>query len=231
MSQSKPLTPAGRIAFGLLFVAFGAMPMLATFDLGLLDRSDINGPPWLGLAAGGVFAAAGFAVMAGDRLPLLRDLMTWLLLVGLAALGNWVAFGVGTRVCSGDLSLAGLGLDAALGDLTCRIPFAVGALAMIGIVVLAGVAMLQTRLGGPPALARTKAAAEIVLLVCFAPILIVLLLALVVPLAGKVVWTRWTTGAWPRNESFIRRQRERLRRRRDGQALGDAADPATRNPR
>lgn len=84
---------------------------------------------------------------------------------------------------------------------------------MVGIVVLVSVSMLQTRLGGPPALVRSKAAAETFLFVCLAPVLIVLAVAVVVPQLVIAVWTRSTTGAWPRNEGFIRRQRERLRRR------------------
>jgi hypothetical protein len=220
MAENKPLTPTARVVFGLLFVGFGIFPMLASFDIGPLRSSDINGPPWLGLAAGGVFAAGGLAVLAGERLAPVRDLMIFSLLLGLAALGNWVAFGAGERVCAG-ASLAGIELGGSLRGVACRIPFAVGALAMIGIVVLAGVAMLQTRLGGPPALARSKAAAETFLLVCLAPVLIVLAVAVVVPQLVLAVWTRCTTGAWPRNEGFIRRQRERLLRRNSRAEAGN----------
>jgi len=222
MAENKPMTRAARVVFGLLFVGFGIFPMLASFDIGPLRSTDINGPPWLGLVAGGVFAAGGLAVLVGERVAPVRDLMTFSLLLGMAALGNWVAFGAGERVCTG-VSLAGIGLGGSLRGIACRILFAVGALAMIGIVVVLGVAMLQTRLGGPPALARSKSAAEIFLFVCLAPVLAVLAVAVVVPQVVIAVWTRCTSGAWPRNEGFIRRQRERLRQRARSKAA-DAGD-------
>ncbi|MFH0933591.1 MAG: hypothetical protein V1879_00120, partial [Pseudomonadota bacterium] len=75
-----PLTPRGRFWFGLTFVAFGIMPMLATFDIGPLGTADINGPPWLGLASGGVFVAAGLAVMAGPGRPVLNGILAILVI-------------------------------------------------------------------------------------------------------------------------------------------------------
>ena len=68
MAAQPPLSPLARIALGLLCIAGGVMPVLASFDLGPLDRSAINGPPWLGFLAGAVFIAAGIAVMLGERL-------------------------------------------------------------------------------------------------------------------------------------------------------------------
>lgn len=59
MSQSQNLSPRAALGIGLVFVASGLFPMLAAFDIGPLSQEDINGPPWLGLAAGDVFAAAG----------------------------------------------------------------------------------------------------------------------------------------------------------------------------
>jgi hypothetical protein len=56
MAEDKPMTPTERVVFGLLFVGVGIFPMLASFDIGPLRSTDINGPPWLGLVAGGVFA-------------------------------------------------------------------------------------------------------------------------------------------------------------------------------
>lgn len=38
------LTRRGRLWLGLAFVAFGIVPMLATFDIGPLGTKDINGP-------------------------------------------------------------------------------------------------------------------------------------------------------------------------------------------
>lgn len=61
MKRTQQLTPGAGLVIGLLFVACGVPPMLAAFDLGPLSAQDINGPPWLGFAAGGSFAAAGLA--------------------------------------------------------------------------------------------------------------------------------------------------------------------------
>lgn len=78
MSQTDTLlTPRSRFWFGLTFVAFGIMPMLATFDIGRLGTDDINGPPWLGLATGGVFVAAGLAVMAGPERPVFNGIQRY----------------------------------------------------------------------------------------------------------------------------------------------------------
>jgi len=52
-------SPLIRVLLGLLCLAGGAVPMLAAFDLGPLDSSAINGPPWLGFLAGAVFVAGG----------------------------------------------------------------------------------------------------------------------------------------------------------------------------
>ncbi|MCX7146713.1 MAG: hypothetical protein NT042_11045 [Sulfuritalea sp.] len=105
MNPPQQLTPRAALLVGLVFVASGMFPMLAAFDIGPLRQEDINGPPWLGFAAGGVFTAAGLAVMAGPRSSLATSLFGLLSLAGLAMLGNWIAFGAGERACSGSISL------------------------------------------------------------------------------------------------------------------------------
>jgi hypothetical protein len=212
MDSTGGLSPTGRFVLGGLMLAFGSVVMLAAVDIGPLAREDVNGPPWLAVAAGGVFAAAGIAVMAGERLPVLAEFMGLTILIGLAAIGKWIAFGAGARACSGSLSLGVLGAQGGMSGLGCRIPFGLGAIVIDGVIAWLAVSMLQSALGGPPALARVKSVANTVLMVCVSPLLFVVLLAVVVPVAVKVVHTRLTTGQWPRNESFIRRQREKLRR-------------------
>ncbi|MEZ5559965.1 MAG: hypothetical protein R3E86_15645 [Pseudomonadales bacterium] len=207
MPADKPLTPRSRLVFGALFVAFGVFPMLAAFDIGPLGTEDINGPAWLGFAAGGVFAAGGLAVIAG-RSPL-ASLFTLLVLAGFVAIANWIAFGVGERVCG--VSILGFAFSSSgdLSGLGCRVPFGLAALMVNGVFGLAAVSSLQKLLGGPPRLARTLKVAEWALLLVLAPVLVPLLGVLVIRSAADALKTRLTTGAWPRNEAFIRRQATR----------------------
>jgi hypothetical protein len=196
-----PLTPRGRLAFGLIFVAFGIAPMLATFDIGPLSPRDINGPAWLGVAAGGVFVAAGLAVIAGPERKLINSILVLLVVSGLAAIGNWIAFGVGERVCGASILI----WTGTLSGLGCRIPFGIGALITNGFLLLLIVIAVQTALGGPPRLARLRRVAENVMLITLAPILLPFLFILFFRGAGDALKTRLRTGEWPRNEAFIAR--------------------------
>ena len=203
-----PLTPRGRLWFGLTFVAFGIMPMLATFDIGLLGPEDINGPAWLGLATGGVFVMAGLAVIAGPDRPVFNSILSILVVGGLAAIGNWIAFGVGERVCGGTIlfwrgDVSGLG---------CRIPFGMGALITNAVLVLMVVIALQKALGGPPRFARLRRLAESLVLLTLAPILLPVVLFLLARSGLEAVVARLETGAWPRNESFIARMKAKKAR-------------------
>ncbi|OGS91093.1 MAG: hypothetical protein A2Z95_05500 [Gallionellales bacterium GWA2_60_18] len=204
MAESEtPLTPRGRLWFGLTFVAFGIMPMLATFDVGLLGPEDINGPAWLGLATGGAFVAAGLAVIAGSERPMFNSILVILAVGGLATVGNWIAFGVGERVCGGSI----LFWKSDMSGLGCRIPFGMGALITNAVLVLMVVIELQKALGGPPRLARLRRWAENMMLLTLAPILLPLVLFLIGRVGLEAVKERLETGEWPRNESFIARMK------------------------
>ena len=192
---------------GLLFIATGALPMLAALDIGPLRAGDINGPPWLGLAAGGSFAAAGGAIIAGPQAPLVARLFGILALLGLVAIGNWVAFGAGERICGGSFSLPGVGGSGDLGGLACRIPFGVGALITDAFLCLMLAKTLQQALGGPPRLARLVKGAEWLILASLLPILLPLAFFVLTGAAFGALKTRIRNGAWPRNEEFIARQK------------------------
>ncbi len=216
--SQKLLTPRGRLLFGLCFVGMGIAPMLATFDLGPLGTADINGPAWLGLASGGVFVVGGLAVIVGPGRPILNGLLAFIALIGLAALGNWIAFGAGERVCGGSImfwtrhDIAGLG---------CRIPFGIGALITNAIVLLAGIVALQHVLGGPPKLAGLRKVAESLLLLTLAPVLLPMFLFLFGRIAFDALKSRLSTGRWPRNERFI------AARARKSAAIGTPSRSAT----
>lgn len=209
MPPSPPLSSRVSLLFGLLFVASGIFPMLAAFDIGPLGREDIQGPPWLGFVAGGTFVAAGLAIIAGPRALLVNSLFAILALAGLAALGNWVAFGAGERVCSGSLALPWLWGEGDFSGLACRIPFGLGAVITDAFLCWMIVATLQKALGGPPRLAGLLQAAQWLILVSLLPILLPLLMFLLAGVALGALKTRVTTGTWPRNEGFVARQKAR----------------------
>lgn len=205
----QPLTPGAAHLIGLLLIAAGILPMLAAFDLGPLRQEDINGPPWLGFVAGGIFAAGGAALIAGPQAPLASGLCGILAAAGLAAIGNWIAFGAGQRACTGSISLPWLWTGADLSGLACRLPFGFGALIVDAVVCYATVALLQKALGGPPRLARLLKATEWLIIASLAPLILLLLLMTVGSGLASAVRSRWKTGAWPRNEEFIARQKAR----------------------
>jgi hypothetical protein len=209
MKRSQQLGPGAAHLIGLVFVAAGILPMLAAFDIGPLGRADIYGPPWVGFAAGAIFSSAGLALIAGPQAPLAGGLFGVLTLAGLAAIGNWIAFGAGHRACSGSISLPGLWTGGDLAGLACRIPFGIGALITDAFLCWMIVSVLQKALGGPPRLARLRKAAEWLILASLVPILLPLLLFLVAGAALGAIRTRLTSGAWPRNEEFIARQKAR----------------------
>ncbi len=205
------LTPRSRFWFGLSFVLMGIMPLLASFDIGLLSTDDIHGPPWLGFAAGGVFVGAGLSVMAGPNRPVLSSILVILVLAGLASVGNWIAFGVGERVCGGTI-LFWQGESLGLG---CRIPFGIGAMITNAILVLMLVGALQKMFGDSPRLARLHRWAENLLWLTLSPILLPMVLILIVQSALQVIKDRLETGEWPRNESFIARMKAKRARNKD----------------
>lgn len=209
MKPTPALSSRASLLFGLLFVASGIFPMLAAFDIGPLGREDIQGPPWLGFVAGGIFVATGLAIIAGPRAPLVNSLFAVLALAGLAALGNWVAFGAGERVCSGSLALPWLWGEGDFSGLACRIPFGLGAVITDAFLCWMIVATLQKALGGPPRLAGLLQAAQWLILASLLPILLPLLIFLLAGVALGALKTRLTTGAWPRNEGFVARQKAR----------------------
>lgn len=225
MSQAPRSTPGATLLVGLLCAAAGILPMLGAFDIGPLRQQDINGPPWLGFVAGGVFFAAGLAVIAGPRRPLANGLLAILALAGLAAMGNWIAFGAGERACSGSLSLAWTWSGSELSGLGCRIPFGLGALITDAFLCYLIVATLQQALGGPPRLARLRKAAEWLIVASLAPLLLLLLVIAAVQGGAAAVKTRWSSGAWPRNEEFIARQKARALLRRLGRKPPADAGP------
>jgi hypothetical protein len=199
----------GRLILAACMIAFGAMISLAMFDIGPLGREDVNGPPWLAAAAGGAIIAGGLAFLAGHERPLLSGFLGVLIVAGLAAIANWIAFGVGGRTCGASIFI----WSGPMQGLGCRIPFGIGALITNAIVVVSLVVTLQKALGGPPRLARVRRGAEWLVFASLLPILAPLFLGMIVVLGAGAIKTRLTTGKWPRNEKFVARQEEKRKAR------------------
>jgi len=89
--------------------------------------------------AGWVLSAL-LAVVAG-LIPALQAILGVLALAGMAAIVNWIAFGVGERACSGAVGFLWLAADNAYAGLACRIPFGLAA-AIIDAVLILGVVAL-----------------------------------------------------------------------------------------
>jgi len=203
------LSPMARLGFGLVCVAAGILPVLASFDIGPLGRDAINGPAWLGAAAGGVFIIAGIALLLGEDgsrsdHPLSYVLMACIL-GALAATANWVAFGPGPRECT--LVIGALDSAVPANSVLCRTGFAVGAGILDGFLIWLAAGAAQ-KFGAPGTIATVlERFGLIVLGIALAPIA----LPLAIILFGKGLLgafiTYCATGKWPRNEAFIARMK------------------------
>jgi hypothetical protein len=210
-SKQKPLSAKGRIIFGLVFASAGIMPVLAAFDIGALSSADINGPHWLGLVAGGVFIVAGMSIMVGAGRPVLSGFLSLLVLLGLAAIGNWVAFGVGARVCTGT---AMFWSNTDMSGLACRVPFGIGAIITNTVVLLMLIVYLQKIMRKPEKLAGLRKLSENLLFFSLAPVLLPLVLFLFGRVGFDVIKTRLATGQWPRNETYLKRMQEKKQKQK-----------------
>lgn len=208
--SSAPLSARMRWLVGLATVAVGVMPMLAAFDVGLLRARDINGPPWLGFVAGGIFVLGGLGVIAGERGR--RDhplswLMVFAILAGFAAIANWIAFGVGTRQCSVGFSSFVFSSTRAAAEIECRIAFGLGAGMLDGILLWSVGHGLARMMPGSRFARLVERLGQGVLLVALLPILVPVFTVLIVKSLFDGAREYYETGRWPRNEAFIARMK------------------------
>ncbi len=201
MSDGATPTALVRYLLGFVCATVGAFPILSAFDVGPFHPDSINGPPWLGVVAGGIFLLGALVVWTHEatlRRPWLGTLFAVALLLAFAAIGNWIAFGVGSRECSGGLAAGAVAGARAAGDLECRAAFGIGALMIDGILLWTlGAGLKQA--GVPGRLPGwIEKLGQGVLAVALAPI-VLLVVALTRGRAlveACVAWAR--TGAWPR---------------------------------
>jgi len=210
------LGPKARWVVALVFIVPGCIFGLATFDIGPLNRSDINGPPWIGVVTGGIFGLGGLALaLAGSpRFGQLAPYVGILLVGGFASLANWVAFGEWSGGCSGGLSAFGISLGGLRPDLECRIAFGIGALMLDSLLVWGLGAALSKSFGARAPFTWLERAGKGLFFLSVLPF-ILLLAAWALGsglLASAREWRR--TGRWPVNEEF----RNRMRLKKTGRA-------------
>lgn len=212
--ESAPLSARARWFFGLFTVALGLAPMLAAFDVGPLHSRDINGPPWLGFVAGGIFVLGGLGVIAGERArnhPL-SWVMFFAVIAGFAAIANWIAFGVGTRQCSVGISGFMFTTTRAAAEIECRIAFGIGAGMMNGILLWSLGGGLAKLMPGSRLARLVERVGQGVLLVALLPILVPVFAVLIAKSLFAAAREYHETGKWPRNEAFIARMKAKRER-------------------
>ncbi|OIO58887.1 MAG: hypothetical protein COX57_07735 [Alphaproteobacteria bacterium CG_4_10_14_0_2_um_filter_63_37] len=202
---NAPMSLGLRLFLSLFTMAMGAIPILSAFDLGPVGAAQINGPAWMGLAAGSVFVAAGLAVLAhGTRWA---NLFVFPILLGLAAMATWIGFGPGARACDGGLSVLGFVLESGSSGWICRVPFGYGAIVIDAVLLFFMLTGLQKLTGDPERWSWLGKAGEGAIWIAVAPLILVVLVPLIVLGLWEALTLRMKTGQWPRNEGFIRKQR------------------------
>ncbi len=212
MDSENPakLDPKARWAIALACLAAGIFPILAAFDIGPLNRSDIHGPPWIGVVAGAIFCMGGLSILlaGGQRFGGVIPLLGILIVAGFAALGNWVAFGAGSRTdCSGGFSMAFFSSSGAASEIECRVAFGIGAVMLDGMLLWGLGHTLVKAYGARAPFTWVEKAGKGLLVLTMMPFI---LLMAAFALASSVIAAlrEWrSTGRWPRNEAFRLRKR------------------------
>ncbi len=170
-----------RALVGGLVALAGVMVILAALDVAPFDQASRHAPRWVVMLAGGLFVLAGVVVwtQGSPGAQAAGHAVAYAMVIGLAAVVDWVAFGPGTRACTSTLSFFGFGTWRRAPDLECRIAFGIGAL-MTDAIVLMMAADAARRLLGPglwvTALERAGRAGLVVTISPFLLLLVILML-------------------------------------------------------
>lgn len=181
MSDEPKLNGRAKLVVGLLFAACGVIPILAALDVGDFSRGQ-NAPDWVVGLAGFMFVLGGGAIWAKGTAAekLVGNVAGTAILIGLAAIGNWIAFGVGERACSGGVSSWLFSSYRNAGEWECRAAFGVGAALLDGFLLLGCAKLLETIFGRRPWVVALEKLSWGVVLIALSPLLLVLIvLALV----------------------------------------------------
>jgi hypothetical protein len=182
-----------RLLMGTAFAAGGVFPILAAFDVGPFKSSSINGPPWIGIAAGSIFLAGAFFIWfhgPATRRPWLGGLFAFAMVSAFASLTNWIAFGPGPRECSSTVSLAMFTTARWVTGLECRIAFGIGAVMCNGLLLLiAGRGLTQAGVANALPGVLDKVGTWLIL-AAFAPLVMIFVVAKLVEQGAKWCWAR-----------------------------------------
>jgi hypothetical protein len=134
-AADKPAAKRGPGLFALgLVLCVGGMAFAA---YGMLHPSaPIQPDPFIALPIGIVFAAAGLLLAFPAASPELKSICGTLLVTGFAVTFDWIAFGPGERHFSGSVGSAGISVSSPANDLTGRIMFGIGAVALDALAVV-----------------------------------------------------------------------------------------------
>jgi hypothetical protein len=185
----------------------GAIPLLAALDVLPFDPGDRGAPRWVVATSGSLFVLAGGALGArGSSAVWARAASAMLgpaIVLGMAAILNWVAFGPGPRGCTSTLSAFWYAASRRAPDLECRSAFGLGALMLDAIVVLI-LAQALTRWRGSSGLgAQLERLGTATLLVSLSPLIALLVVTSLVR-AGWHALTRTTWFRAPADSSAAR---------------------------
>ena len=161
------LSPGGSIVVGLLCGGIGLVIILVALGAFGEARLTDGTPPWVGVCAGLAFALAGLALMVGygvaggvgpdgDVLPgtpffvrLVQYTVGIGIIVMLASIGSWIAFGPGPRHFSGGVSVGGVSVGGGAANETLgRVMFGIGAVlcwAFVAVMVVVSIKRLRRR--------------------------------------------------------------------------------------
>ena len=146
VDERNQLSPGGSIVVGLVCGALGLVIILVALGVFGEGRPSDGTPPWVGVCAGLAFALAGLALMVGYGVaggvgpdgdvppgtPFFVRLVQYTIGIGIivmmASIGSWIAFGPGTRHFSGGGSVGGVSVGGGAASETFgRVMFGIGA--------------------------------------------------------------------------------------------------------
>ena len=144
-NRHRQLSQRGAWIFGLLLVAVSALVFLMGSGVIEVER---NAPRWVIFLGGLVFLGGGLLVVvhgSGRRRGAISNLIYnsagATILLSMAVIANWVAFGPGQRQGESSLSLPIGWISRPSGDLEIRIFFGIGAV-ILDLIVLRGIVHL-----------------------------------------------------------------------------------------
>jgi uncharacterized membrane protein len=147
-SMESGQVPTGLKGVSLAGLVLGMGAFIAAVGLGVVpvDPKSVHAPGWVIVAAGIVFLAVGlFLLQQALRIEWLKPVPGFVMLVGLMAMGHWVAFGPGERKFRGIVSV--VGIEAPLSsEVMGRATFGLGAILLDALVVAGLVRAIRTRL-------------------------------------------------------------------------------------